>query len=76
MTAQGCIVAGVDCSRASRDALDVTVRLARDLGALRGLVLAHAYPGERQLWLENGSELAWGGHLLSARFAARCGRSA
>jgi nucleotide-binding universal stress UspA family protein len=52
------LLVGVDFSRASRDALDVAIRLARDLGASRGLVLVHAYPGERQLWLENWSELA------------------
>ena len=52
------IVVGVDFSRASRDALDVAIRLGRDLGARRGLVLAHAYPGERQLYLEGWSELA------------------
>lgn len=52
------LLVGVDFSRASRDALDVAVRLARGLGARRGLVLAHAYPGQRQLYLEGWSELA------------------
>jgi nucleotide-binding universal stress UspA family protein len=56
------LLVGVDFSRASRDALDVAIRLARELGARRGLVLAHAYPGERQgerqLYLEGWSELA------------------
>ena len=52
------LLVGVDFSPASRDALEVTVRLARDLGARRGLVLAHAYPGERELWLESGVEIA------------------
>jgi nucleotide-binding universal stress UspA family protein len=52
------LLVGVDFSRASRDALDVAVRLASDLGARRGLVLAHARPGERELWLESGAELA------------------
>lgn len=54
----GRLLVGVDFSRASREALDVAVRLARDLGARRGLVVAHAYPGERQLYLEGWSELA------------------
>lgn len=52
------LLVGVDFSRASRDALDTAVRLARDLEARRGLVLAHAYPGERELWLESGVEIA------------------
>jgi nucleotide-binding universal stress UspA family protein len=52
------LLVGVDFSLASRNALDVAVRLARDLEARRGLVLAHAYPGQRQLWLESWSELA------------------
>jgi nucleotide-binding universal stress UspA family protein len=52
------LLVGVDFSGASREALDAAVRLARDLDARRGLVLVHAYPGERQLWLESGSELA------------------
>jgi nucleotide-binding universal stress UspA family protein len=52
------LLVGVDFSRASRDALDVAIRLARELGARRGLVLAHACPGKRQLYLEGWSELA------------------
>jgi nucleotide-binding universal stress UspA family protein len=52
------LLVGVDFSPASRDSLDVAIRLARDLKARRGLVLAHAYPGERQLWLESGTEIA------------------
>ena len=51
------LLVGVDFSLASRDALDVAIRLARDLGARRGLVLAHVYPGERELYLEDWSEL-------------------
>jgi nucleotide-binding universal stress UspA family protein len=52
------LLVGVDFSPASRDALDAAVLLARALAARRGLVLAHAYPGERQLWLESGVEMA------------------
>ena len=52
------LLVGVDFSLASRDALDVAIRLARDLGARRGLVLVHAYPGEQQLYLAGWSELA------------------
>jgi nucleotide-binding universal stress UspA family protein len=52
------LLVGVDFSSASRDALDTAVRLARDLRARQGLVLAHARPGEPDLWLESGVELA------------------
>jgi nucleotide-binding universal stress UspA family protein len=52
------LLVGVDFSRASRDALDMAIRLARGLEARRGLVLAHARPGEQDLWLESGAELA------------------
>jgi nucleotide-binding universal stress UspA family protein len=53
------LLVGVDFSSASRDALDAAIRFARDLEARRGLVLVHAYPGERELWLANWSELAY-----------------
>jgi nucleotide-binding universal stress UspA family protein len=52
------LLVGIDFSQASRDALDVAIGLAGDLEARRGLVLAHAYPGQRQLYLEGWSELA------------------
>jgi nucleotide-binding universal stress UspA family protein len=52
------LLVGVDFSPASRDALDAAVRLARDLEARGGLVLVHAHPGERELWLESGVEIA------------------
>lgn len=52
------LLVGVDFSSGSRDALDAAVRFARGLEVPRGLVLVHAYPGERELWLANWSELA------------------
>jgi nucleotide-binding universal stress UspA family protein len=51
------VLVGVDLSLASRDALDAAIRLARDLGARRGLIVVHAYPGDRELYLEGWSEL-------------------
>ena len=51
------LLVGVDFSLASRDALDVAIRLARELGARRGLVLVHVSPGEQELYLEGWSEL-------------------
>ena len=51
------LLVGVDFSIASRDALDAAIRLASDLGARHGLVVVHAYPGDRELYLEGWSEL-------------------
>jgi nucleotide-binding universal stress UspA family protein len=51
------LLVGVDFSLASRDALDAAIRLAREFGARRGLVLVHVSPGEQELYLEGWSEL-------------------
>lgn len=53
------LLVGIDFSLGSRQALDVALRLARQLGAARGVLLAHAHPGERETWLESWSELAY-----------------
>jgi nucleotide-binding universal stress UspA family protein len=51
------LLVGIDFSLGSRDALDAAIRLARKLGARRGLVLVHVSPGEQELYLEGWSEL-------------------
>jgi nucleotide-binding universal stress UspA family protein len=53
------MLVGIDFSRGSRQALDTALELARALGCARGLLLAHAHPGERETWLESWSELAY-----------------
>jgi nucleotide-binding universal stress UspA family protein len=55
------LLVGIDFSSASRKALDAALRLASALETSRGLLLVHAYPGERELWLQNWSELVYRG---------------
>ena len=72
------LLVGVDFSLASRDALDAAIRLARDLGARRGLAVVHAYPGDRELYLEGWSELVhrdrcpYSNEVLQTWVARRC----
>jgi nucleotide-binding universal stress UspA family protein len=63
------LLVGVDFSNASRKALDAALRLAGALEASRGLLLVHAYPGERELWLQNWSELVYRGERPDDRAA-------
>lgn len=51
------MLVGVDFSRASKRAYGAALRIAAQLGASRGLVLLHIRPGERELVLQNWSEL-------------------
>lgn len=51
------LLVGIDFSEASREALDVAAGLVADRGA-QELVLVHAQPDERELWLESGADLA------------------
>lgn len=51
------LLVGIDFSSASRDALRAAVQFAEALECRRGLVLAHAFQDERELWLASWSEL-------------------
>lgn len=63
------LLVGIDFSNASRKALDAALRLASALETPRGLLLVHAYPGERELWLQNWSELVYRGKPRDDRTA-------
>jgi nucleotide-binding universal stress UspA family protein len=63
------LLVGIDFSNASRKALDAALRLGSALEASRGLLLVHAYPGERELWLQNWSELVYRGKRRDDRAA-------
>jgi nucleotide-binding universal stress UspA family protein len=63
------LLVGIDFSNASRKALDAALRVASALEASRGLLLVHAYPGERELWLQNWSELVYRGERPDDRAA-------
>ena len=61
------LLVGIDFSNTSRKALDAALRLASALETSRGLLLVHACPGERELWLQNWSELVYRGERRDDR---------
>lgn len=51
------LLVGTDLSHTAKKAYEVAISLSELLGASKGIVVAHVRPGERELYLQNWSEL-------------------